>query len=156
MHNSKLIFVARIAMFALLLGQTTGCTNNNPLGAIRIKGKVTYNGEPLGQGEVLYNPVNSSGRRAKGKIQSDGTFQLTTLETNDGAIPGEYQISILAYAPHPGEPTRTVESEQRDQIKQRIKRGHIIPERYTDPETSGLTDSVNKDHSGFKEIALED
>lgn len=133
-----------------------GCGPGNPLGAIPVKGTVTYNGKPLQQGEVLYNPVDTKGRRAKGKIQSDGTFRLTTLETNDGAVPGEYQISILAYAPHPGEPTRTEASEQRDQIKQRIQRGHIIPERYTDPETSGLTDVVDKSHSGFKEITLED
>lgn len=134
----------------------TGCDQGNPLGAIPIRGTVTYNGKPLGEGEVLYNPVDTTGRRAKAKIQSDGSFQLTTLETNDGAVPGEYQISVLAYAPHPGEPTRTEASEQRDQIRERIKRGHIIPEKYTDPETSGLTDTVDKNHSGVKEIILED
>lgn len=140
----------------ILSFQVLGCADNNPFGAIPVRGKVTYNGQPLTQGEVLYNPTDPSGRRAKGKIQGDGTFQLTTLEKNDGAIPGDYQISVLAYAPHPGEPSRTEASEQPDQIKQRIQRGHIIPEKYTDPETSGLTDVVDKNHSGFKEIILED
>ena len=133
----------------------SGC-DNNPLGAIPIRGTVTYHGDPLKEGEVLYNPVESTGRRARGKIQPDGTFRLTTLEKDDGAVPGEYKISVIAYAPHPGEPTRTVESEQRDQIRERIKRGYVIPEKYVDPETSGLTDTVNKEHSGFKEILLED
>ena len=64
-------------------------------------------------------------------------------------------MTQLAYAPHPGEPGRTVESESRDQIRQRIKRGYVIPERYIDPELSGLTDTVDDNHSGFKELVLE-
>lgn len=148
-------FTKRVLAIAFLMSWLTGCDDGG-IGAIPIRGKVLYNGKPLAQGEVLYNPLESTGRRAKGKIQSDGTFQLTTLEQNDGALPGDYQISILAYAPHPGEPTRTVESEQRDQIRERIKRGFIIPEKYVDPTTSGLTDQVSKEHSGYKEIVLED
>lgn len=151
--NFRFVGLILVSAASLLV---TGCGPNNPFGAIPVGGKVIYNGQPLKEGEVLYNPVDSKGRRAKGKIQADGSFQLTTLELNDGAIPGEYQISILAYAPHPGEPSRTEAAESPDAIRDRIKRGHIIPEKYTDPETSGLTDSVNKDHSGFKEIILED
>jgi len=154
--------VSRIRLIALwlFLGLLTcvlssGCRKGGLPGTIPVRGKVIYDGRPLGEGEVLYNPVEKTGRRARGVIQSDGTIKLTTLEKDDGALPGEYRITILAYAPHPGEPGRTVESESRDQIKQRIKRGYIIPERYIDPELSGLADTVDKNHSGFKELVLE-
>ena len=143
--------VLTLSMFCLV-----GCKKSGLPGTIPIEGKVLYKGSPLGFGEVLYNPVEKTGRRARGIIQADGTFQLTTLEKNDGVLPGEYRISILALAPHPGEPTRTEASESREQIVQRIKRGYVIPERYVDPETSGLTDTVDDQHSGYKEIVLED
>ena len=159
-RNKELEKDTALRPFLLLLIGTLslGCLGcgKSGLGTIPIRGKVTYQGEPLTFGEVLYNPVDETQRRARGIIQSDGTFQLTTLEKDDGALPGEYKISILALAPHPGEPGRTPESETRGEIVQRIKRGYVIPERYVDPETSGLTDTVDKNHSGFKEIVLED
>ena len=77
-------------------------------------------------------------------------------EKDDGAQPGEYQISVLVLAPHPGEPERTPESESRGEIARRIKRGYLIPERYIDPATSGLTDVLDANHSGYKELNLED
>ena len=105
---------------------------------------------------MLYNPIDASGRRARGVIQSDGTFRLTTIETGDGALTGEYRITVVAYAPHPGEPGRTEPAETVTRVPATIKRGFLIPERYTNPETSGLRDTVNKQHSGYKELILED
>ena len=133
-----------------------GCSQSGLPGTVPIRGAVTYQGKPLKFGEVLYNPVDKSGRRARGVIQPDGSFRLTTLEKNDGALPGEYRITILALAPHPGEPGRTEESEGRAAFAQRIERGYVIPERYIDPEESGLSDVVDDQHSGYKELILED
>lgn len=150
MANLRLLAVCSLACVLV-----SGCQKSGLPGTIPIRGKVVFDGEPLAKGEVLYNPVDQAGRRARGIIQPDGTFKLTTLEKDDGALPGEYRITILAYAPHPGEPGRTVESESRTEIRERIKRGYVIPERYIDPELSGLTDTVDESHSGFKELVLE-
>jgi hypothetical protein len=89
-------------------------------------------------------------------IQPDGSFRLTTLESGDGALPGEYRVTVIAYAPHPGEPGRTAPAESAVRVPRTIKRGFLIPERYVDPETSGLVDVVDKKHSGYKELILED
>jgi hypothetical protein len=140
----------------LTLWGTYGCQRGGLPGTIPVRGKVIYAGRPLTEGEVLYNPVDDSGRRARGVIQSDGTFRLTTLQNGDGALPGEYRITVVAYAPHPGEPGRTEAAETPGRVVPTIKRGFLIPERYTDPETSGLRDVVDKQHSGYKELILED
>ncbi len=148
-------FVVRYAVF-LTLAVTFGCHRGGLPGTIPVRGKVIYGGKPLAEGEVLYNPVDASGRRARGVIQSDGTFRLTTIENGDGALPGEYRIAVVAYAPHPGEPGRTEPTDTDARIARSIKRGFLIPERYIDPETSGLSDVVDKQHSGYKELILED
>lgn len=148
----------KIARLIILLNYVMliGCSQTGLPGTIPIRGQVLYKGQPLREGDVLYNPVDKAGRRARGAIQPDGSFRLTTLEKHDGALPGEYRITVVAYAPHPGEPGRTEATEGKSRVPQVIKRGFLIPERYVDPETSGLTDVVDKKHSGYKELVLED
>ncbi|MBA3483719.1 MAG: hypothetical protein H0T51_18070, partial [Pirellulales bacterium] len=133
-----------------------GCSSKSGLDTVPIKGEVTYNGKPLADGTVVYLPAEGSGgRQATGPIQSDGTFSLTTQSAADGAMKGSYQIAVYAYKPHPGEP-KTREEREAMQKQGGIQRGHIIPEKYTDPATSGLSDTVNDDHTGFKKLELSD
>jgi hypothetical protein len=131
-----------------------GCGSSNELDMVPIRGEVTYNGQPVTEGSVVYIPVESTGRQATGKIQPDGSFQLTTREANDGAVVGEYKIVVHAVkAPWEEMPSRE-EMEKRG--RQPIVMTYIVPERYANPETSGLTDNVDSSHSGFKKLELTD
>lgn len=146
---------AAVALATGLLS-LAGCGSGSGLDTIPIKGEVTYNGKPLGEGTVAYLPVKpGTGRSANGPIGPDGKFSMTTLKRDDGVVPGEYQIVVYAYAPHPGEPQTREEHEAMAKAGG-IKRGYIIPEKYVAPETSGLTDTVDGNHSGFKKIELKD
>lgn len=137
----------------LLLAALTGCGGSGLPGVVPIRGKVVYQNKPLTTGTVLYSPVADSGRQARGELQSDGTFTLTTLEANDGALPGEYRVVILAYAPHPGEPGRG--DVPADAPPPKIERGFIVPEKYTTPEETPFTDQVDDDHPGYREWSIE-
>jgi hypothetical protein len=119
---------------------------------VPIRGEVFYNGKPLTEGTVLYLPTKAGGRQARGDIQPDGTFRLTTLRDGDGAQKGEYGVVVIALKPHPGEPSR----EEIEQAGGMIQRGSLIPEKYNLPETSGLTDVVDENHSGSKRLELTD
>jgi hypothetical protein len=133
-----------------------GCGSKSSLDTIPVRGEVVYNGKPLTEGTVVYLPASTSeGRQATGPIQSDGTFSLTTQSADDGVMKGEYQIVVYAYKPHPGEP-KTREEHEAMIKKGGIERGYIIPEKYTDPTKSGLSDTVDENHSGFKKIELSD
>lgn len=132
-----------------------GCGNKNPYDLYPVSGEVTYNGKPLVEGSVVYLPAEPGGRQATGPIQPDGKFQLTTHQKNDGAVKGKYNIVVYAYEAHPGEPTSREEQEAMAQ-RGGIKRGFLIPDRYVDPDTSGLTDTVDENHGGFKKIELTD
>jgi hypothetical protein len=134
---------------------TAGCGSDGPT-TIPIRGEVFYNGSPLTnvpQGMVRYMPKTDAGRQATGRIQPDGSFVLTTFKQADGVVPGEYDITISAYTTQPELTREQVEARGGLGItKPRL----ITPEKYTEPSTSGISDTVNADHSGYKRIELSD
>ncbi len=122
-------------------------------GTIPIRGTVTYRGKPLEAGEVRYLPVDArQGRVARGPLDSRGRFRLTTLTDGDGALAGEYRIVVVVYEEQFEDVSRREHDEKLTVLA--TDNAPPIPQRYYKPETSGLTDTVNDDHSGFKEIVL--
>jgi hypothetical protein len=80
---------------ALMLVSFWGCGSDTSPGAgvmVPVKGKVTYKGMPLTQGEVVFEP--DGGREAYGRIQPDGTFELTTFKKGDGAVRGVHRVGV--------------------------------------------------------------
>jgi hypothetical protein len=73
---------------------------------------------------------------------------LTTLSKADGVFVGDYVISVSAYSA----PVLT-----REQTESGVPHSNpklIIPEKYLKASTSGLSDTVQSGHPGFKKIEL--
>jgi hypothetical protein len=85
-----------IGLAAMFLAVCWGC---GPAGRgvapslIPVKGKVTYKGQPLISGTVRFEP-DDFGRPASGKLQSDGTYVLSTAKEADGVVAGSHKVSI--------------------------------------------------------------
>jgi hypothetical protein len=63
-----------------------------------VKGKVLLaSGEPVSGGIITFHPKTTLGAEASGEIGRDGSFQLTTIVKNDGAVPGSYTVSVNPY-----------------------------------------------------------
>lgn len=104
-----------------------GCGPQRPAIA-PVHGKVFIDDRPLTQGRVVAVP--SSGRGANGIIQSDGSFQLSTYGKNDGALVGTHKVAVVAYeGAGAGGPESSLGK-------------LLVPQRYINPETSGLTIEV--------------
>ena len=70
-----------------------GCSGQ-PAPTFPAVGRVVYaDGSPLSEGWVQSRP--GSGYGARGQVQRDGTFQLSTFSRADGAVEGEHQIIVL-------------------------------------------------------------
>jgi hypothetical protein len=85
-----------IVLAVLLLIPCWGCGTSagHYVGpTVPVKGKITYKGKALTQGDVVFEPVDS-GREAHGSIQPDGTFELTTFNKGDGAVPGTHRVAV--------------------------------------------------------------
>jgi len=136
----RTVIFACIALLPLL-----GCGEDDGIGQrYSVSGKVTYKGEPLKAGNVAFLPdgEGGSGRAASGVIKA-GYYTMTTSTstTGDGVLPGKYKVSINANYTDMSEAVK-----QNGGMYQgnrfagpRIK---VIPEKYTNPATSGLTFEV--------------
>lgn len=73
-----------------------GCGKSHPPVA-KVMGTVTYEGKPAIGGRVLFLP-DGGGKQGLGSIQPDGTFELGTFSTNDGALVGKHHAMLVRVA----------------------------------------------------------
>jgi hypothetical protein len=73
-----------------------GC--GGPLKTVKVEGIVTLDGKPLPAATVTFVPVGD-GRAASGRSENDGSFRLTTYRTDDGALPGDYKVTVVVEKP---------------------------------------------------------
>ena len=108
-----------------------GCGRSG-LDTIAVKGRVTYEGEPLVGGLVRFYAVDrAQGRSAKARIAPDGTFVVKTLSNTSGLVPGEYKVAVLLQKLPEHNPTP-------EQLTAAEANKMELPERFFNPETSGL------------------
>jgi len=114
----------------LVLGGLSGCGNGNPK-TYRIPGRLVYeDGKPV-PGATIVLQTTHDGQRiaARGMVNTDGTFELTTFTDNDGVIEGEQDITIVALpATDSATPSKPV-----------------VAAKYSSAESSGLKFTVKPD-----------
>lgn len=132
-----------------------GCGDGGLPGLVKVSGAVEYNGQPVTDGQVVFLPSQPGvGRQASGMLDGDGRFTLSSQRGGDGILPAEYDVVVLAFDKPPGEPTREeLEALAASGGKWRTP---IVPERYTEGDTTPLRETIGPDHSGDIRIVLED
>lgn len=107
-----------------------------------VSGRVVFkeDGKPAVGGTVEFEPLDSSAKvSAKGVIDGDGRFQLTTYSANDGAIVGEHRVLVIPSVLKPGVEERARTPRQTG----------IIHPKYMSYETSGLKVHVKAGRNNF-------
>ncbi len=101
-----------------------------------VNGRVTYNGKPLEFGCVTLQP--EKGQWSRGVIQPDGSFEMETPGEGDGAAVGTNRVRITCFeAQNPADRAR--------EGMAGISLGKsLIPQKYLQYETSGLTVEVRR------------
>jgi hypothetical protein len=128
------------AIGAIVILAVAGCGPKHPAMAY-VKGKVLLNGEPMTMGSV--GTVPTAGRGAHGDIRSDGSFELHTYAAGDGALIGNHKVAVVAYDQSGG---KSPESEYGKLI---------VPKRYANYETSGLTIEVKEGEANTPTLELK-
>ncbi len=100
--------LVRLRYLALLSAATFvvgfGCSSGNGLNLAKVRGKVTYKGEPVKNGTVFFMPDDSKGTvgpPAVGTITANGTFIMSTESAGDGVIVGSHKIGITGLEEKP-------------------------------------------------------
>ncbi|WP_406700776.1 hypothetical protein V5E97_18480 [Singulisphaera sp. Ch08] len=87
-----------------ILTAIAGCGSSNGLHLAKVRGKITFKGEPLQYGTIMFEPDNSRGTNgpsAVGPITKDGSFVMSTEESGDGAIVGLHRVAVVGLDPIP-------------------------------------------------------
>jgi hypothetical protein len=99
-----------------------------------VRGKVTLaDGQPVTEGMVVFERKGEAKEAvtARGEIQADGSYRLSTYRPGDGALPGAYRV-LVAPKSDPNAVDRPAQPPPFDP-------------RYADFKTSGLEYEVKPD-----------
>jgi len=128
-----------------------GCSKGLEL--IPVTGSVTLDGKPIAGATVTFAP-KAGGLPATGVTDDEGRFDLTTSPHGRGAMPGDYSVvvSLLRYK---NIPTSVKPSGDEEDITSGSGAGEpeievIVPVKYNNPATSGLSATVQAGNSEFK------
>ena len=80
-------------MLALICLVTGGCRNEggDDLPREPISGTVTFEGKPLANGTIQFQPASQAEGMAAGGMVADGRFEVPR---NEGPVPGKYKVQI--------------------------------------------------------------
>lgn len=123
-----------------------GCGGPDTPPTAKVSGTVTYNGSPLANVTVTFQP--DKGRPASGVTDASGKFTLSTFGKDDGAILGSHRISLASSATDVPMPETPEQAEQAPKPP--------FPVRYASVETSGLIAVVEKGKDNDVPLQLTD
>jgi hypothetical protein len=131
MKNRNPLAVPRFRIYAFLGAALScctlaGCKHSGELETAPVSGLVRFDGKPLATGTVTFVPQR--GRAASGPIRADGTFELSTYSSGDGAIVGKNKVAIWVIR---SDANTSAGPEQKGSIM-------AIPPHYGTAEGSGL------------------
>ena len=128
--------VATLLVFCTVLFAIFGC--GSKLKTYPVNGKVHFpDGKPLPGGIVIFIS-KETGIQSRARIQEDGTYELGTLEKDDGSISGEHRVAVQPMVLGPG-----------------MAAEHPIARRLQSVSTSGLAFTVQTDEPNNFDIEVE-
>lgn len=147
-------------LLAIAVLTVAGCAGAQK--PVKVEGTVTLDGKPLAGATVAFVPAADKGRAAAGRSDADGSFRLTTYRTDDGALPGEYVVTVSVTPDDPsaqtgGDPYEMDPAKMRDYFAKaspagkaredakQLKASLQVPAVYGDPMKSPLKETVPTD-----------
>lgn len=147
-----------ILLSALLLG---GCSGGSSVKTVKASGVVNYKGQPVAEASVAFLGDGTI-RPAVAVTDDDGQFVLTTVRSGDGAVEGTHMVTVSKTVAPPTKAAATGSISMEDAAKaaqedqKEAKTLYLVPEKYSQPGTSGLSFEVKDGAENHFEINLED
>ena len=142
-RQSLIHHTVSLSLVVLTLAIAVGCGDGR-FPTAPVSGVVTLDGKPVSSGTVIFTP--KQGWPAKGTLDSEGRFTLTTYREGDGAILGLNQIIVFAV-------TEDDPNEHFERPPSKPARS-LIPERYGSQATSGLSHDVKAGETNIVQLDL--
>lgn len=172
--SSKPTEQPRPACLLIVILCLMGCGSGGRLPTSPVSGTVSVGDKPIAGADVTFHPADDKQkiRPAFGKTNDAGEFELSTYDDGDGAVPGEYKISIVKQSLRPGIDVKTLTpsgqgtggSAGMDMYKKMTlgnKREKAtvsdasVPAKYSDREKSGLKRTVEASGGNVFNLKLD-
>ena len=165
-------------LLLLVLALMVGCSSSDSKlpKTYSATGTVTLNGKAVEGATVNFYPMEGT-VSSIGSTDASGKYSLTTYRSNDGALPGQYKVSIVKYeggAPPPSAaaapsgqlPTADIEHATYVPPKENptgAAQGSagssgpksLLPAKYSNADSSGLRGLVTESNSNVNDFELK-
>jgi hypothetical protein len=143
----------RLPLILALAVILPGCSSKKSE-TISVAGTVRLDGEPVRGARVLFCP-KGKGRPAEGLTDDAGRFELSTFRSHDGALPGEHAVTVTLMRIGTSAAKPLVEGSEEAMMASvasvSVKPPEwIVPMKYSDQNTSGLSAMVSPESREFK------
>ncbi|HSQ54727.1 MAG TPA: hypothetical protein VLM40_03200 [Gemmata sp.] len=135
-----LVPVVALAAGAAIVAVPGGCNRPAESGSTSVRGAVTFQGQPLRSGLVVFSPDadrGGSGKPIRGDLDREGRYRLSQADL-PSIPPGWYRVAILA-VPAPGS----------------VVQGAAFPAKLARPDMSGLAREVKPNQENVFDFAIE-
>lgn len=121
-----------------------------------VSGVIKFKGTPVEGANVTFAPVNASdGAAAFGVTGTDGRYELTTFESGDGAVAGDYQVTVKKID-QPAAAQEESDDRTPDTGRRPAAPKNLLPAKYAAAATSGLTAGVTEDGENTFDFDLQE
>ena len=142
-----------------------GCSDGRPT-RVPVSGTVTFQGEPLASANVTFLSTQADGHSASGRTDDSGQFKLTTFSPDDGAIPGDYVVTIAMHDSRGAEIDVGAADQDLGADYEAMMMGEAssggaqaqpggLPAKYANASESGLTETVTEGKKNVIDIELD-
>jgi len=145
---------AAIVVAAVLAGP--GCGG----GKVKVTGVVLLDGKPVEGAVVTFHPADpGKGHQASGTTDAEGVFRLSTTKPDDGAVPGDYKVTVVygegAVAPPASGMKGAFEGLEKARKEKRPPPKYNIPRKYASTGQTPLQQKVPPDGKVTLDIKSE-
>ncbi|HAH49497.1 hypothetical protein [Gimesia sp.] len=136
---------AVVLFLSIFFLQGCGGTDDDRPQRTAVSGVITFDGEPVEDASITFRPVDESGQTANGRTDEQGVFQMGTYEGTDGVVAGDYTVMISKLESQEVAEVLPEDDPNYDpNPKPQPPPENLLPEKYSNAETSGLTVTVSE------------
>lgn len=129
-----------------------GCSGAKSPATAKVTGVVTYKGSPVEGATVIFAP-SAGGKPATAITDAEGHYALSTFGAKDGAVPGDYKVTVTKTTTEGTAPELSYEKLNELSLRGEQPPGpvvkHVLPAKYASETTSGLDKTVKSGSNDF-------
>jgi hypothetical protein len=132
----------------------------------KVSGTVKFGGKPVDGALVTFVPSVQGGKPAVGSTNANGEFKLSSFGSSDGAVPGDYKVTISKLSGPPPDASQSLQPgvitsgkmsssyvppSAADAAKANNANKNLLPSKYASDTSSGLNATVaENDNNNFE------